>query len=280
MILTTYHEAGAFLRKTQAVLERNEAINGLTLATCLRLRQFADPSASEAVFVVIEDDQGVAATATYVPPRQVLLTCEYCDAAVLNLLAQAIALFSPNVPGVIAPADAAYLFAQQWTDVTRQSTQLLLCQRLYTLNHVAYLPDVAGSMRLATQVDLDLVAEWISAFQSEMLQPVPQHVARAVAERRVRQQQIYLWEDDVPVTMAGQARPTRNGITVDAVYAPPQRRGKGYTAACIAQLSQHLLRAGWHWCMLFTDAANPAANAMYQRIGYQPQLDFHVYRFA
>jgi predicted GNAT family acetyltransferase len=38
----------------------------------------------------------------------------------------------------------------------------------------------------------------------------------------------------------------------------------------VAALSQEALGAGAGACMLYTDAANPVSNRIYQRIGYRP----------
>jgi predicted GNAT family acetyltransferase len=45
-------------------------------------------------------------------------------------------------------------------------------------------------------------------------------------------------------------------------------------------LSQQLLDAGWEFCALFTDLANPTSNSIYQKVGYQPVADFDEYIFG
>jgi len=68
-------------------------------------------------------------------------------------------------------------------------------------------------------------------------------------------------------------------MAVSLVYTPPERRNRGYASALVAALSQHLLDAGWQFCVLFTDLANPISNSIYQRIGYRPVSDFDEYDF-
>ncbi len=86
-------------------------------------------------------------------------------------------------------------------------------------------------------------------------------------------------------TTAGRSRwlPRRatrtHGIVVSLVYTPRALRGRGYASACVAALSQQLLDAGWQFCALFTDLANPTSNDIYQRIGYRPVCDFNEYDF-
>jgi hypothetical protein len=73
-----------------------------------------------------------------------------------------------------------------------------------------------------------------------------------------------------PVTIAALARSTRRGVTVNAVYTPPEQRGRGHASALVAALSEEGLRRGKEFCVLYTDLANPTSNAIYQRIGYRP----------
>ena len=80
--------------------------------------------------------------------------------------------------------------------------------------------------------------------------------------------------------MAGQGPHSSHGITVNLVYTPPELRGRGYASACVAALSQQLLDAGWEFCTLYTDLANPTSNSIYQRIGYRPVCDSNEYHFA
>ena len=89
-----------------------------------------------------------------------------------------------------------------------------------------------------------------------------------------------IWEvDNTPVSMAGYAGPTPNGIRIGAVYTPPELRNNGYASAVTAGLSQYLLDSGKDFCFLFTDLLNPTSNKIYQQIGYQPVCDVDRYLF-
>ena len=79
--------------------------------------------------------------------------------------------------------------------------------------------------------------------------------------------------------MTARSRPTHHGIAVNAVYTPPEQRGRGYATAAVATLSQQLLYEGYDFCCLFTDLSNPTSNRIYQRIGYRPVCDFNEYIF-
>jgi predicted GNAT family acetyltransferase len=58
------------------------------------------------------------------------------------------------------------------------------------------------------------------------------------------------------------------------VYTPPRFRNRGYASMAVATLSQRLLEAGYDFCTLFTDLANPTSNHIYQAIGYRRVCDF------
>ena len=80
--------------------------------------------------------------------------------------------------------------------------------------------------------------------------------------------------------MIGKTRPSENGISVGPVYTPPEQRGRGYATHLTAAFSQHLLDAGYRFCTLFTDLANPTSNSIYQQIGYRAVCDFAMITFG
>jgi predicted GNAT family acetyltransferase len=135
-------------------------------------------------------------------------------------------------------------------------------------------------LRLATPSDLDRITYWTLAFQDEALSGGDMVETREVSRHKINDQDIYLWEDGHPVSMASRSRPTSRGICLSLVYTPPEWRGRGYATACVAGLSQLLLDSGREFCVLFTDLANPTSNHIYQTIGYAPVCDFSEYIFG
>jgi predicted GNAT family acetyltransferase len=80
--------------------------------------------------------------------------------------------------------------------------------------------------------------------------------------------------------MAAKTRETDHGAVVSLVYTPANHRGKGYASNLTAGLSDHFLKQGYQFCVLFTDLANPTSNAIYQKIGYYPVADMDQYVFS
>jgi hypothetical protein len=151
--------------------------------------------------------------------------------------------------------------------------------RAFQLEQVQAIPQATGRLRIATENERELLIRWFEAFALEALGSVEPGVERTV-ERHLQRGSAYIWEDETPVSMACHIRVTPNGAGVSLVYTPPEHRRKGYASACVAALSQTLLKAGHRYCFLFTDLANPTSNHIYQAIGYKSVGDLSDYSFT
>jgi predicted GNAT family acetyltransferase len=135
-----------------------------------------------------------------------------------------------------------------------------------------------GSLRLAREADLELVAGWIAAFSTEATSETVN--AADIAANRIGRAMVFLWEDPEPVSMAAWSGKTPNGVRVNLVYTPPPRRGRGYASACVIGVTRLLLERGNRFCFLFTDLSNPTSNRIYRQLGYRPVCDATDYDFA
>ena len=131
-----------------------------------------------------------------------------------------------------------------------------------------------GRMRAVEKSDEPLALDWMRAFNQEALGEVDEQECRKLVASLLKRRCLFFWEDPLPVSMAAATRPTRNGITINAVYTPPAHRGKGYASNCVASLSKNMLDKGHRFCALFTDLKNPTSNKIYQAIGYRKVADF------
>ena len=138
---------------------------------------------------------------------------------------------------------------------------------------VAPSPLAAGRLRLFELGEVELLCDWLQRFSIDAgLPPAP--IVRETVEQRMADGRAFLWDDDGPVSMALRSRDTRKAGSINAVYTPPELRGRGYASACVAALSQQILDDGKSVCCLFTDAANPTSNGIYRSIGYRPVSEF------
>jgi hypothetical protein len=158
-----------------------------------------------------------------------------------------------------------------------------MSERIFRIDRVIAPRPVPGAMRLASESDRALLADWLGAFNLEALaqRPDPAAMDQFAARWIARQgRAMYLWVDGgQPVAMVGVSGETPNGIRVAPVYTPPALRGRGYASALTATVTQAHLDAGKRYCFLFTDLANPTSNHIYQAIGYRPVADVADYRF-
>lgn len=279
MKLFRHATAATFLARARAALERQEALNNLMLGVVTRLNESPEQIQTLPYLVTVEEGDALVAAAVMTPPHRVIIHTESPDPAPLHLIARDLHVHGWAPPGTIGPSAAARAFAEAWAATTGGSFRLLRHERVYELRQVHPPPPVAGALRVAVEADRDLVAQWLYAFTREVgVEGTAEQMAEQAAQR-IDRREIFLWDDGRPVSLAGRSRHTAHGVTIGPVYTPPALRGRGYASACVAALSQRMLDAGWCFCALFTDLANPISNRIYQKIGYRPIGDFDEYRF-
>jgi uncharacterized protein len=272
--------AAAFLEAARPVLSEHEAEHHLVLGVAESLVASAPRSGLFAA--TIHDADGFVLAALLTGSRPLLVaSARVSIASSASVLWDSIAAANLTPSHVIGAVGQVEALVNEWRRRTGREARKMMDQRVYTLARVDEPSGISGTLRVATAADLDLVADWIAAFEHEAMTGMllPQST-RAVAERRVSAAEVFLWCDPEPRTMAGSARPTKRAIAVNAVYTPPEWRRRGYATACVAAVSKVLLSRGFEMCVLYTDLANPTSNAIYTRIGYRPVKDFHMYSLA
>jgi uncharacterized protein len=293
MRLTRYARAAEFLEHARAPLEKEEAANNLMIGIAGRVTEAPGYYSSFSVYLAtVDEGSELVAAAVRTPPFNVIVhSARGADAEPLRLIRDDLLDFSSHfpadsptgrVPGVVAHSATARKFADLWSERTGKPVKLGMRQRIYELREVTPPEGVPGRLRQARNEDLVVLADWVSNFNLDAgLPPLDMVEAWGLAERRVDAGEIFVWEDGGRlVSMAAKSRPTSHGITVSLVYTPSELRNRGYASACVAALSQQLLDAGWDFCTLYTDLANPTSNSIYQRIGYRPVCDSSEYHFA
>ncbi|MCZ0070726.1 GNAT family N-acetyltransferase [Bacillus sonorensis] len=262
-----------FLRHAEHALLEHEAVNNLPLGLLYLLRERQD---SEAVLLSAENEQGIQLMAVMASGELILAGDERRVEAAGELAAY-IKKAGIRPPGVIGQPAIAKAFADAW----KRKTRVKMKQTIYQLDNVNDVSLSSGSLRKADQRDLELITDWIHSFSEEAFHDGLGHEkAKKMAARGIDKASIYVWEDcGEAVSMAQKSRPTKNGITVNLVFTPKNRRNKGYATSCVAALSRTLLDEGVSFCSLYTDQANPTSNKIYAEIGYRPVADSIVYAF-
>lgn len=272
--------AEAFLERTRAVLELNEAANSLMLGLCETLVAYPERYPAAPCLKTVADEEGLVLAALMTPPHNLIVHHHRGDLwQGAGALVESVVHEGWPVPGVVGREEAAVVAAEVWAARTGSRACLVQRLRAYQLRQMAIPPPQQGRLRPAAEGDVDLVAAWYYAFQREIHRRVDDEQSRSVTSVRIGAGDIFVWEDGRVVSIAMQNRPTRRGISVGLVYTPPELRGRGYATACVSELSRRLLASGWEFCALFADVANPTANGIYRRIGYEPVCDYHEVRF-
>jgi predicted GNAT family acetyltransferase len=275
MRIRTYNDAEAFLGNTREVLESKEAANSLILGICGRLVRHPEQIEAAPYLRTVEDEHGLVLSAMMTPPHNLVVCGHQGDfQTAARTLTEDLAGGGWAVPGVFGPGEVAQEVAQCWTETTGGRYRVKERLRVYELRQVISPAPERGRLRPATHTDIALVSRWRHAFHVEIFGTDDAEKTRRATRSRIEQEDIFLWEDGQPVSMAMKTRPTRRGISVTLVYTPPEFRRRGYATACVSELSRMLLETGWEFCALFAQIANPTANRLYQRIGYRPVCDY------
>jgi len=282
MEFTRYSTAAGFLAATQPFLLEKEVENALITSLAQSIASGVYPSSSDHYFASIQDGEALVLGALMTPPFNLILASHTINEDVLKLLIQNVLQLGKAIPGVLGRKDLVQTFCTLWSERTGARSSLKIAERIFELTKIIHPSKVEGSLRQATLNDVDIVGEWIRAFAIDagIANEFPN--PKATAEERISRGTIYLWETKEKglVSMAAASRPTERGITINLVYTPSAFRSKGYASNCVAALSQLQLDNGFKYCTLFTDLANPTSNSIYQKIGYQPVVDFDLYTFT
>jgi GNAT superfamily N-acetyltransferase len=267
MSVVVIDDPARFLAEAGPLLLADEARHNLILGLAGTLRSTPDVYPDRLLWLVY-DGGAVVAAALRTPPYNAVVARPLDDAA-LHELADAI----DDLPGVVGAVPEVDAFSEYWCTPHGCSARLVFGQGVFALSAVADdLRRAPGALREATRDDYGLLVEWFGDFAREALH---EGEAGSDHERQIRVRLesdaggIALWEDrGRVVSLCGYGSPTPTGIRIGPVYTPPELRGRGYATTLTADVSAAQLARGRRFCFLYTDLANPTANASYERIGY------------
>lgn len=280
--IRSHSQASELISLSGAYLEQNECENNLPIGLVYRLAEDPYYYGSEVPLLLsILEQERVVGVVVMTPPKRIVLSRIDTDiqAAVVHLVRH-LRRIDVQIPGVVGPAVEAQAFSDTWVEgMLGVSTSISRRMRVFEAKTVANLPLSLGKMRFARMNEHSLMARWIVAFSEELGEPVNLEDAKSHVEKLIKDQQLYVWDHDGPVSITGVSRPMRNGTTIGPVYTPPEHRGKGYATSCVMLLTKKLLSDGYSFCSLYTDLSNPTSNSIYMKIGYVPigdalELDF------
>lgn len=214
---------------------------------------------------VVESDGAIKAAAMRTAPHQVILSP--MDENALAALVPLIEEEDPDFPGISGTREVLEKAAKLFNTTFVEKMSMLI----YVL-HQLKKPSMEGRSRASSESDVDLLLSWHDAFALEA--DVVSGADRDRLSNAIRTGWFTVWErDSEVVAFAGNAQTVeteghRIG-RVGPVYTPPEYRRRGYGAAVTSAVSERLQKDGCDVIMLYTDAANPTSNNIYQKIGYE-----------
>ncbi|MEO6699965.1 MAG: GNAT family N-acetyltransferase [Jatrophihabitantaceae bacterium] len=262
-----------------ALLTSRPEANTLPLTVLETVRAGQQFGAAAPLFGWYAGDSSVTGAVSMTPPYGLLLAevPAGSEADLVERLRQD-QVEVPDVAGELATVDR---FVAHWTKGTALTTEVLLRQRLYRLDGLRQPPNPPpGSARPATEADLDLVMDWMLAFQQEA-EPRSMAPASSIYQRRAALGLLWFWCDVAgqPVAFAGRNVEVAGASRIGPVYTPPPFRQRGYGAAATHACSQDALDQGAQAVLLFTDLANPTSNSVYRSLGYRPVDERIIVKF-
>ena len=274
--IITHNHASELISRSGTYLERHESENNLPIGLVYRLSESPHYYGSKSPLLLsILEQEKVVGVAIMTPPRRIILSRIDTEVRVaISHLVQHLRGTHTRTPGVVGPSVEAQAFSDCWVEgAFGVSARAAMRLRVFEAREVVDVSLSPGKLRLAHPNDHLLMAKWIAKFSEEIREPVDLDSAKSHAERSIKGQELYIWDNGAPVCIAKEARPTRNGTTINTVYTPPEYRNKGYATSCVWSLTQKMLTDRYSFCSLYTDLANPTSNSIYAKIGYVPVGD-------
>ncbi len=221
---------------------------------------------------------GVPAGVAVQQPADTPLAVAPMPAELVAAIADAVDADGVALPGVFGPAATASRFAEAWAGRRKVAAIPTSAERLYEVRDLRFPAGVGGTLRRATEADRELLLSWLPGFAAGGGWSASDPAAVFVT-RRLAAGDVWIWDDDGPVSMAARTEAVAGVSRIQAVNTPPEQRARGYASAGVAALSATVLAQGLR-CVLNANVNNVAANSVYQRLGYQAVGDVLRYQLG
>lgn len=269
------NSAEEFLRRSESLRAREPFRTNLmgSVATSVAT---GNSSYLQYFWWVVEDESSeVLGMAMRTAPHGMVLSPMPASAAAE--LAREVSIHDDDLPDIAGPASVVATFVDEYKRTnsvgSHRESRLEGKQLLYALRELIAF-SVSGEMVQAVSEDFDFILNWYDEFGRDAHLHMP-NPAGSVQSALGRNSLRFWVVGGERVSMAGFSplveTPSGTVGRIGPVYTPAEHRRKGYAGALTAALSQELLDLGAK-VMLYTDAANPTSNGVYQRIGFE-QID-------
>lgn len=277
MKLHRFEDVIAFHDRTQPYLLQHEAQQYVLLSFIKALVK-SPKRDSELPYLAIVEEQGEIVAIAIRSVSQHLVLSVIPNLSAVQLIVDDLYCVDKTLLGVGGIDNAAQAFVTAWQLRSGQSYDLKVQLRFYQLDAVRPVSGVKGHLRLAEEGDRSHLIEWFEAFAQVVIVEGSETAEQRV-DAQLSEKALYIWQDQVPVSLVGVSRTVSGNGMVRSVYTPPEYRRNGYATASVAAVSQILLDQGCSSCYLSTNLKNSTSNQIYQTVGYQPICDWHRYTF-
>ncbi len=274
MIFTQYKTAKEFTDDVIEILNRHEIQNNLIVKNI-------DDKPGKIMATVKDDAGNIILTAIRTLPHPMVMyeTDNIRNDAAVAFLAQSLFKHGIDADFFMTEKSLAKSFCEHYGKLSGKSYRLNESLVLYIIDKVNKLAPVSGSFRKATEADMFYLPYWYADFFPACgIGEYDLQAGVKAAESHIKNGDVYIWEDGVPVSIAAMTRKTDNYAIIARVYTPPHLRGKGYSTACVSHLTQKLLDDGYKHCALYANCDNPFSNKVYQKIGYKELFWYDQYK--
>jgi hypothetical protein len=275
LIVRHTNDAGEYLDRVGTFLRQRPVEHSVLLSTAAKRAALVGVGAEPDLWLWVEDDHAVVATAQHTPPHGAYLSTGPAEA--MRAIAETLWPLRPDLPGVSGLDTAPQEFATQWSRLGGPQATTSMRLGLYAAGEISLPAGIPGRLRPATPGDAPLLRRWADAFFAESGSTSS---GSDEIGPRIDGGLLVVWEVDGTVVSMAATTVAQGGVSrVHFVYTPPENRGRGYASVCVATLTVREQATPGRTCMLFTDLANPTSNGIYQAVGYRRagdavQLDF------
>jgi predicted GNAT family acetyltransferase len=240
------------------------------------------PGDGEPVFAWVTDAEGSVVGAAFARiPYRMPISAMPAPAAVA--LAEDLAVRLPGLAGVAGPTETAEVFAERWSELTGKAAHRERDQWLMSCTETSGPVDAPGRPRMATEQDLDTVAEWFSAGMRDSGLAKDEIAKRShqLASGQIAGKRLIVWEteDGTPVGAAGWGLRLAGVVRPAGVFVAPERRDAGWASVLLGEVTARALEDGADACVCTHFLKYESMLAVVEKVGYRRLKDLTEYRF-
>lgn len=281
MDVSTTPDPAVFAARAGEWLAREPVENNLFLVHALDPAG-NPPGQQEPVFATVSDGGDVVGAAWAKAPYRMTLSAMPEEAA--HTLAEHLVKAGETLPGVNGPTAAAAAFAHRWAERTGLSTHVEREQWIMQCRSTTRPEAPNGRPRLATEDDLDTVAEWFTATMRDIGLPAEEIQRRSnhMVGGQIANQRLIVWEapDGSRAAAAGWNPPLAGVVRPSGVFVSPAHRDGGYARLVLGEVVARALEDGADACVCTLDLTYVPMRSVVEKVGFTRLIDVTEYRFG